>query len=569
MTESYLFDEARLKALRRSALIDSRQEEAFDRFTRLASHFLNADVALISLVGSDRQFFKSQIGLPEPWASLRGTPLDHSVCTRVVETRQELVLEDLSRDPAWCEHPAVKNINVVSYLGVPIHSPEGHVLGSFCIINTTPRQWTETDIAAMRDLVGLLESKIRLRAEIEKRNEIATRLNETNLRIGEYSEKITSAINAIAHEIRTVITSIQGHVEIAQTADEPGQRDHSIDVISKNTGHMLKLVNETLEASRLESFETQYESIEFHLVGFSQEILETIAPVAAKKSLELQFDQPGGKIPVYVKGDPTRIKQILLNLLANAIKFTETGHVRLLVEMEEWLEAHPVTGIAFGTVRWDVSDTGPGMDETQINNLFQPFHQSDATVYRRFGGSGLGLYISRKLALGMNGTLDVQSSTGGGSLFTLRIPIEIPPFFEMTRISQEIELAIAGFLKSPKILVAEDSPDIQNVTHFILKRLGCKPIFADNGLIALETALANQEEIDMILMDADMPVMNGAEATRKLRKRGFTKPIIALSASVDQVTVGNMIRAGCDEALAKPIETTAFLRVLKTHASPA
>ncbi|MBI1324675.1 response regulator [bacterium] len=566
---SYVRDADRLRALIQTQLLDSPPEEGFDRFTRLASRMLRCRVSLISLVDSQSQFFKSQVGLHFPWCEMGGTPLDHSMCATVVETRDVLMIEDAREDPSWQNHLAVRNIGVVSYLGFPLHSPDGrHILGSFCVIDSGPRKWSEIDLEVMNDLTHTVEEKIRLRAEIEKSTQIAIRLNETNTKIREFTEHSRLIMATVAHEIRTAATSLSGHAEIAVSSMDPNERDASIQAIRRNTEHLVHLVNDNLESAKIESGQIRFESIVFDAVKFSKEIVESLAPNVCSKPVRLIFETTEDTIAKFVSADPTRIRQILLNLMANAIKFTEFGTVtlRLDTEVRELSPDHP-TPSETCILCWQVIDTGAGMTPEQVDSLFRPYVQADATIHRRFGGSGMGLFISKELAEAMGGTIEVRSEPGAGTTFTVRLPVEIPTSSELA--DRQPESAMPEKLEgNPRVLVVEDNPDIRQIQNFLLKRAGCDPVHASDGSEAVEIVSSSNVPFDLILMDVFMPVMDGRQATKAIRELGYRGPMISLTASFEDEELQRMQEAGCDAHMRKPMDLKDFIRKARALMKP-
>lgn len=565
LTQNYVLDPERLAALSKSGLLDSPPEEGFDRYTRLARQNLRARVSLFSLVDSQRQFFKSQCGLPAELCEAGGTELDRSMCVRVIETGSALVIDDTLDDPYWRNHPAVKEVGVRSYLGFPVHSAEGHLLGSFCVVDTDPRIWSELDLEIMNDLTHMMEEKIRLRAQIENRNQLALRLNETNLKLRQYSENVKQIMATVAHEIRTAVTSLKGHSEIACTTSDPTERDSSIKVIRQNSDYLLRLVNDMLDSSRIEAGQVQFESIVFDPRKLCADIIESLQPNVGSKPIQLRFENSCNDIPEYVSGDPTRIRQILMNLLSNALKFTGSGQVRLSLNFET-MQENPRSAPNFvrhGALCFRVSDTGSGMTPDQIDSLFRPFSQADATIHRRFGGSGMGLFISKELAEAMGGSIEVESDLGEGSSFDVRIPVEIPSDAQIADMAphREPPEKLAG---KPRILVVEDSPDIQKVQQFLLKRAGCISVIANNGKEAIEEVRNATDPIDMILMDVHMPELDGFQATRAIRELGYRGPMIALSATVDDHELGKMLTSGCNTHLRKPMELRDFVKTARS-----
>lgn len=562
---SYVSDADRLQALIQTRLMDSPPEEGFDRFTRLASRMLRCRVSLISLVDSQSQFFKSQIGLHFPWCEMGGTPLDHSMCATVVETRDVLMIEDARKDPLWQNHLAVRNIGVGSYLGFPLHSPDGrHILGSFCVIDGGPRKWSEIDLEVMNDLTHMVEEKIRLRAEIDKRTQIAIRLNETNTKIREFTEHSKFVMATVAHEIRTAATSLSGHAEIAVSTMNPKEREASVQAIRRNTEHLVHLVNDNLESAKIESGQIRFESIVFDSVKLSKDIVESLAPNVCSKPVRLIFEATEDAIPKFVSADPTRIRQILLNLMTNAIKFTESGSVTLRLDSEvHALSSDLAIQSETCILCWHIIDTGAGMTPEQIDSLFRPYVQADATIHRRFGGSGMGLFISKELAEVMGGTIEVLSEHGAGTSFIVRLPVEIPTASELA--DQQPESAMPEKLEGhPRVLVVEDNPDIQQIQHFLLKRTGCDPVHASDGLAAVEMISNSIVPFDLILMDVFMPVMDGKQATKEIRELGYRGPIIALTASFEDNEIRKMREAGCDAHMRKPMDFNEFIRTARS-----
>lgn len=561
---NYVSDPARLRALLETELMDSEADEGFDSYTRLANRFLGSRVSLISLVDSERQFFKSQTGLHTPWCDMRGTPLDHSMCATVVESKRVLRVDDTHQDPKWRNHLAVTNIGVGSYLGFPIHSPDGYVLGSFCVIDSGPRHWTDIEMETLALLTRMLESKVRLRCEIDKRNQIAIRLNETNLQLREYSEKVKRMMAVLAHEIRTSVTSMKGHGEIAASSGDPAERDASVQAIRQNTDHLLILVNDILETTRIETGAIRFESIVFDPVELTQDILVSLEPNVDAGQVSLHFAPTPADIPKRVAGDPTRIRQILMNLATNALKFTERGSVTLRLNFEpvaRRADDFSNKGIA-GVLQWEVSDTGPGISPEQLEKLFHPYQQADSSVFRRYGGSGMGLYISKELAEAMGGSIEATSEVGQGSTFRVRVPVDMPgPDVDSQRKRNPDTLDIlAG---KPRVLVVEDTPDIQVIQRFVLKRIGCEPEIATSGQDAIRRVREAVDAFDVILIDVHMPDMDGIQTTKAIREIGFRGPILAHSATINQQDYQGMIAAGCDDYLEKPLDPKRFASLVR------
>src|SRR5919202_2761182 len=236
MTEGLLaplHDPARLAALRQSALLDSPTEAAFDRLTRLATRMLHVPVALVSLVDQNRQFFMSCIGLPDPWASQRETPLSHSFCQYTVASRAPLIIEDARAHPLVRDNLAIPDLKVVAYAGIPLITSDGHVLGSFCAIDSEPREWTEDDIEFLQELAGSVMTEIELRNEIRERKQAEEALRQAKQEAEAANQAKSEFLSRMSHELRTPLNAILGFAQILEMDDlDPLQHD-SVDQILK------------------------------------------------------------------------------------------------------------------------------------------------------------------------------------------------------------------------------------------------------------------------------------------------------------------------------------------------
>gem|GEM_PF-5702251 len=522
-------------------------------------------MSLISLVDNERQFFESESGLHYPWCDMRGTALDHSMCATVVESKRGLRIDDARTDPHWRDHLAVRNSGVGGYLGCPIHAPNGHVLGSFCVIDSGPRQWTELDQMTLADLTKMLESKIRLRCEIVNRQQIGFLLNETNLQLTEYAEKVKRMMAILAHEIRTSVTSLKGHGEIAASSGDPEQRDASVQAINQNTDHLLRLVNDILESTRIETGAIRFESLMFDPVELTQDIVVSLEPSVAGRPIELHFAPNREDIPKLVAGDPTRIRQILMNLATNALKFTEQGSVTFRIGFEAAPAfAHQAGSGASGILLWEVIDTGPGITPEQVEKLFLPYQQAEPSTFRRFGGSGMGLFISKELAEAMDGSIEAISQLGQGSTFSVRVPVELPAADVESQPQPQPKPEKPEILRGkPRVLVVEDTPDIQVIQRFLLKGAGCEPEIATSGRDAIRRVQESGDAIDLILMDVHMPDLDGFQTTRAIREGGYQGPMLAHSATVNEIDIRKMLDAGCDDFLEKPLDTKRFVTIVR------
>ena len=380
----------------------------------------------------------------------------------------------------------------------------------------------------------------------------------------------------MSHEIRTPMTAILGFTSIlaeAGAADPPDRLD-AIDTIQRNGEYLLEIINDILDLSKIESGKLVVERLPCAPAEIIAEVVALMRVRAETTGLSLDAEIDG-PIPRQVLTDPTRLRQILINLIGNSLKFTETGGVRLRVALRaKDPEAACLT--------FTVVDTGIGMTAEQANRLFDPFTQAEDSTARRYGGTGLGLTISKRLAKLLGGDLTVESTAGQGSEFTLTI--DVGPLAELALVDPQASPAPLRTRRPDtptraalprlrgRILVAEDGLDNQRLLGFYLKLAGAEPTVAENGQLALDRvseAEARREPFDLVLMDMQMPVLDGYNATRELRRRGFEGPIIAITAHAMAGDRQRCLEAGCDDYVTKPIDRALLLRVVAERLAAA
>ena len=402
-----------------------------------------------------------------------------------------------------------------------------------------------------------------LRAAIERANEMTQRAETANIAKSEF-------LANMSHEIRTPLTAILGYTELMLDQDQSAhERTECVQIIHRNGKHLLAIINDILDLSKIEAGKMAVECIEFSPVQTVAEVASLMRERAVGKNLSFNVEYTG-VIPQTICNDPTRLRQILLNLVGNSIKFTEEGSVRLIVGMADDVE------VANPRLRFEVIDTGIGMSEQQLDRLFKPFTQADSSTTRKFGGTGLGLTISRRLAEVLGGGIVVQSTPGHGSSFALTV--ETGPLTGVTMIEAACEgMADTAANRGRKdqvstldarILLAEDGPDNQRLISFLLEKAGVHVTVAENGRIAADKALAESQagrSFDLILMDMQMPVLDGYDATAELRAKGYRGPIIALTAHAMASDREKCLKAGCDGFATKPINHATLLETIAEH----
>ncbi len=354
----------------------------------------------------------------------------------------------------------------------------------------------------------------------------------------------------MSHEIRTPLNGILGLSRILQresTGDKAGDISRKI---LKSGQHLLGVIDDILDFSKLESGKLVITPVSVNLPKLVEEVLVLIADQADEKRLSVEKRLAPDLSP-WVTGDPQRIRQILVNLLSNAVKFTEHGGVTLDVSRAD------------ERVLFVVTDTGIGMDARQVAELFRPFHQADNSISRRFGGTGLGLAISGQLARMMDGDIDVTSTPGAGSTFTLSLPLPVAgtPASKDRNAPSDADTPLRGL----RVLAAEDVDINREVLEFMLDEAGAIVTLAPNGLEALNLVAGDPEAFDVVLMDIQMPVMDGLEAVRRIRDIAPDLPVIALSAHALKEEQEQSRAAGMVDHLTKPVDPQELIRRVLAH----
>ena len=403
---------------------------------------------------------------------------------------------------------------------------------------------------------GRPEKIIAFATDLTERHMMERELRQAKERAEQATEAKSSFLANMSHEIRTPMNAILGFTDLLLTMAPSAEQSHYLSVIRQSGRNLLGLINDILDTAKLEKGAMELECIDFSLRQLCRQLMTTLSLSAQAKGLNLTLDYPDA-LPDFFKGDALRIQQIVINLLGNAIKFTEAGSVTLRVRQNgEWIELA-------------VIDTGIGIDPSRLPHIFDPFAQSDASMTRRYGGTGLGTTIARQLSSLMGGSVSVESQLGVGSIFKVVLPLAAGEDVAALDDMRLLELPPL------RILVADDVAQNLELLHIVLTRQGHQVTLASNGEEAVSLAL--QQDFDVILMDVQMPVLNGLQATRRIREseacsQSLRRPIIALTASVMQQDHHAALAAGMDGFALKPLEIPRLLaeiaRVLGLQIKP-
>jgi signal transduction histidine kinase len=394
----HLLDRARLRSLAETGLLDAPERDALNRYARIATRAFRAPVSLVSLVDDARQFFAAAQGLDAPWNQRRETPLSHSFCQHVVNERSALVVDEACHDARVCDNLAIEGLGVTAYAGVPLCDPDGNVLGSFCVIDDQPRQWTRDELKLLRLLADAVAEEVELARRTSLAEKAETDLAEINQEIAAAHQRAAEHNAAIMHDLRTPLQVVS--VAVKSLAEHPsirasGTLARTVDMLQRNVQQAFKLVN--ADGAHPSSNDDRYQRVDVaDLVG------RVCEDLAAGSTLELELELESSE----AMADPMMIRRAVQNLFSNALRFAE-GRIEVIV------------GCRDDMVRIVVEDDGEGLpsadDYQQVWELGRRFHD-------RRSNTGLGLAVTRQLIQALGGSVRARPSDCGGARFELFLP---------------------------------------------------------------------------------------------------------------------------------------------------
>ncbi|WP_419190958.1 chemotaxis protein CheB [Saltatorellus ferox] len=426
--------------------------------------------------------------------------------------------------------------------------------------------WNELQITPIVDDSGEVSHFVAAQNDITDRIHTQRDLLDARQRALSASRAKSRFLANMSHEIRSPMTAILGFADaIARRSTDPETLE-GLGTIQRNAEYLLQLIGDILDISSIEANKVSVNPKSIDLPRLFADVVQLMAARAEQRSLEFSaaFTAP---IPSIAEVDPTRLRQVLVNLLANAIKFTPKGRIELLMGFERWEGA--------GYLTFEVSDTGIGIQADELDAIFKPFvrpHAHADALSAEFEGSGLGLAIVKRLLASLRGTISVQSKVGQGSRFTVRIPLAVADDAVLVEELPGPAASVAAephavmSLEGQSILVADDRADVAKVVRFYLEDAGAKVTTVGNGALAIDALFSAPAPFDVVVLDMQMPVLDGYDAARQMRRRGYEGPIIALTAGAMKENEGRCLDAGCSAFLTKPAEEADLIRLVASEA---
>jgi len=595
-----LLETRRIEALLEMAQMDDRSAEEIAAFAvEEAIQLTGSEIGFLAAVDEDSSTLTLQYwsDLVHERCGMHGPGTQHAIGTEgllgeVTRRREPLIVNHYAAPHPRKHGLPDGHLPIDRYLSIPIFESDRMI--AVAGVANKSSDYDEHDVGQLRILMNgwwqITERKRReeeLRRTRDELQENLMALESANRVLEEFNERAETATRAksqflanMSHEIRTPMTAILGFTDVLlgdeKLADASPEAADSLQTIQRNGQYLLRLINDILDLSKIEAGKLETEATRCSPAAVITDMASLMRVRAEAKNLPLTIEYEG-RIPETIETDPLRLRQILINLVGNAIKFTETGEVRVRTKLVGADTEEP-------RLKIDVVDSGIGMSKEQRTRLFQPFSQVDSSMTRQFGGTGLGLTISKRLAEMLGGDITVESAPGQGSTFSVTVrtgPLDQVPLLdaatesESLRGSDEATAARetkprpdAGGKLTGRVLLAEDGPDNQRLISFLLRKAGADVTVVENGQLARDAALQARDEgepFDVILMDMQMPVMDGYTATSELRAAGYQGPIIALTAHAMSGAEEECRQAGCDGYAQKPIDRKTLLGLVAQH----
>ena len=527
-------------------------EEQLSQALEVVVSYLGLPMGIISKIESKDCIIKHIQGGDEKFSSLKGQSfnLKDTYCHIIFQNDDCMAISNVGHTE-YRNHPCYKEFGLAAYIGAPIRV-KGRKYGVVSFLSSCPKEggFSQHDINFIRLLSTWIGSVIE--REIYENEILAAK---------EAAEKASAAkaefLSTMSHEIRTPMNAVIGMTHLLQQENPLPHQIENLQALRFSGENLLALINDILDFSKIEAGKIEFESTEFQIKDLINSVKQSMTFKAEEKGIELKvvLDK---QLPEMVNGDPARLSQILYNLVGNAVKFTPQGLVEIGVHIAK-------TSDDVADLHFSVTDTGIGIAPENLTMIFDSFSQASQDITRKFGGTGLGLTITKRLLELQGSEIKVESEIGKGTRFHFILPHKIvkTTLFQKTELTAPIQAMPLDDLHEVRILLVEDNPVNVMVASKFLTKWGVQLETAENGRIALEKVKTST--FDLVLMDLKMPEMDGYEASREIRKLTSSIPIIALTASATLEAQEKVFKAGMNGFITKPFNPNELQRIIIKH----